>query len=113
MLMLRVYYQTTIVAIVFFLFLPVLMHSAGDAGLNIGNNSRHEFITISQAATKEEALRPALSITPREVDFGDIGPENVANTLIDRWSGGVGRNGKSTADRRQSGGRTGLSASVP
>jgi hypothetical protein len=82
MLMLRIYYQTTILAIVFFLFFPVLIYSAGDAGPSIGNNSRHEFINIPPTATKDEALRQALSITPREVDFGDIGPENVANTLI-------------------------------
>jgi hypothetical protein len=80
--MLRIHHNRTIIAIVFFLCFPALMLAAGDAGLSSGNNSRHEFIKISQAATKEDAPRPALSVTPREVDFGDIGPENVANTLI-------------------------------
>ncbi|MCX5830626.1 MAG: hypothetical protein NT140_01820 [Deltaproteobacteria bacterium] len=80
--MLRIYYHRTIMAIVFFLSLPILMYAAGGAGLSSGNNGRQEFIKISQAATKEDAPRPALSVTPREVDFGDVGPENVANTLI-------------------------------
>ena len=80
--MLRIYYHRTIMAIVFFLSFPILMYAAGGAGLSSGNNGRQEFIIISQAATKEDAPRPALSVTPREVDFGDVGPENVANTLI-------------------------------
>jgi hypothetical protein len=80
--MLMIYDQRTIMAIVFFLFFPVLMHAAGDSRLSILNNSRNEFITISQAATKEEAIRPALSVTPREIDFGDVGPGNVSNSLI-------------------------------
>lgn len=54
--MLRLYYQRTLMAIVFFLSFPVLMYAAGDA--------------------------PALSVTPREIDFGDVGPENVSNSLI-------------------------------
>jgi hypothetical protein len=82
MYMLMIYDQRTIMAIVFFLFFPVLMHAAGDSRLSILNNSRNEFITISQAATKEEAIRPALSVTPREIDFGDVGPGNVSNSLI-------------------------------
>jgi hypothetical protein len=83
--MLRIHHNRTIIAIVFFLCFPALMLAAGDAGLSSENNNRHEFIKISQAATKEDAPRPALSVTPREIDFGDIGPENVANTLIEEY----------------------------
>lgn len=54
--MLRLDYKRTIMVIVFFLSLPVLLSAAADA--------------------------PALSITPREIDFGDIGPEHISNSLI-------------------------------
>ena len=54
--MLKVYYQRIIVAIVFLFSFPALMYAVGDA--------------------------PALSLTPREVDFGDVGPENISNALI-------------------------------
>lgn len=80
--MVRIYYQRIITAIVFFFSFPVLMNAASDGRLSIGNNGRNEDITISQAATKEEALRSAVALTPREVDFGAVGPENASNALI-------------------------------
>lgn len=71
--MLQMYYQKIIIAIVFTLSFPGLMYAAGDGRLSQGNNGRNEDVKM---------LRPALSLTPREVDFGDVGPENVSHTLI-------------------------------
>lgn len=80
--MLMIHYQRTITAIAFFLFFPALMHAAGDANLGIGDKGRNEFMRTAQAAIKEETNRPALSIVPREVDFGIVGPGNISNNLI-------------------------------
>ena len=52
----RMFYQRVIVAVLLFCFLPSPMHAAGDLS--------------------------ALSLTPREVDFGDVAPEHTARALI-------------------------------
>ena len=60
----RLYYQRTIWALIYFLCCPVLMALAADP--------------------------PVLSITPREIDFGDVGPDNVSNSLIYMKNSGGG-----------------------
>ena len=62
--MAAVYYRKIILALVFFLSLPILVYAAGDS--------------------------PALSLTPREIYFGDIGPENVSKSLIYMKNSGGG-----------------------
>jgi hypothetical protein len=89
--MLRDYYKKSIVwALVIGLFLPCVVLAGEDKRNGEGKTGRDVIFDILPPAVKEGAVRPALAITPEEIYFGDIGPEDVAHALFTLRNIGAG-----------------------
>ncbi len=78
--MLRPYKTGPIIMIMVFLFSsPFRLYAAGLASGWDGKGKGSISLEIAQAAAKEEGNRAVLSVAPREIDFGDISPDEVAH----------------------------------